>query len=249
MIRLPPRPVRDSACRISTPGDEDPCKHFAHRIANHPLARTDHPTQCTRMVSRRQPETEILIYIDGSCLNQNSKNDTRSRRTGCAVVYGTTTPSGQRTTHPSGISFRLEHRGCDGRYYVATSNRAELRAATAALECRLWGTEGWSCATIATDSTYVVEGITDWVVKWKAQQWTKRTGEDVANRDLWERLLYLVNEQARNGCQVRFWHINRAFNDQADRWAKRGADQPEADGYSVINLEESQGGYRPYILD
>lgn len=126
----------------------------------------------------------MLIYTDGTCVNQNSSIDVHSRRRGCAVVYGTTPPQGQRVTHPSVIRFRLEDYGWDGNYHVATSNRAELRAATAALESRLWGTERWRYVTIATDSTYVVDGITDWVIKWKARDWSKSTGEAVANKDL-----------------------------------------------------------------
>jgi ribonuclease HI len=201
------------------------------------------------MVSRYKPKTHILLYTDGSCLNQNSRTDVRSRRAGCAVVYGTMALSGQTTTHPSGLCFRLENRGWDGNIYAATSNRAELRAATAAPECRLWGTEGWRQATIATDSTYVVDGITDWVVKWQARDWTKSTGEDVANKDLWKRLLHLVNEQTHHGCEVIFWHINRAYNDQADRWAKSAADRPEIEEYKEFDLVETEATYRPRIVD
>lgn len=48
---------------------------FAHNPNNHPLAGRNRPTRCTRTVSNRFPESSILIYIDGSCLNQNSSID------------------------------------------------------------------------------------------------------------------------------------------------------------------------------
>jgi ribonuclease HI len=123
-----------------------------------------------------------------------------------------------------------------------------LRAATAALESRLWGTEGWRYVNIATDSTYVVKGITEWVPKWKARQWTKATGEDVANKDLWILLLGLVNKQARKGCEVRFWHIDRGLNTLADEWAKVGASHYEVDRYKEWDLAQLEALYRPRIM-
>jgi len=148
---------------------------------------------------------------------------------------------------PSVLSFRLENYGPAGSHRAATSDRAELRAAIAALECQLWGTEGWYTVTVATDSTYVVDGITDWVPRWKLRQWTKATGEDVANKDLWKRLLQLVNEQGQAGCEVSFWHIRREDNEQADRFAKLGATYPEKDAYHRCCLEKSEANFRPYI--
>lgn len=148
------------------------------------------------MVSYKFPESSILIYTDGSCLNQNSRTDVRSRKAGCAVVFGTHPPSGQMKSYSSSWSFRLENQGPDGNYYAATSNRAELRAATAALEGRLWGTEGWRYVTIATDSTYVVKGITEWVPNWKFHQWTKSTGEEIV-QTLHTRALHRKQSRAR----------------------------------------------------
>jgi len=132
---------------------------------------------------------------------------------------------------------------------VATSNRAELRAAIAALECRFWGTEGWTHVTIATDSTYVVNGITEWVPKWKARQWTKATGEDVANKDLWMMLLRLVNKQARKGCSVRFWHISRIHNEQADQLAKSAANSREKEDYRTRDLGKIEAHFHAHNMD
>ena len=127
MIHLPPLPVRDRASKVPATAGDDPCDFFAHNPNHHPLAGRNHPTRCTRMVSYLYPESSILIYIDGSCLNQNSSIDAHSRRAGCAVVYGTHPSSGQTKSHPSISMFRLENQGPDGNYHAPTSNRAELR--------------------------------------------------------------------------------------------------------------------------
>lgn len=133
--------------------------------------------------------------------------------------------------------FPLEQCGPDGNYYVPTSNRAELRAATAALECRNWHREGWTQVTIATDSTYVVDGITNWVVRWQERDWRKPSGEEVANSDLWIRLLGLLNYHASEGCEVQFLHIGRHLNNVADFYAKEAAaTEGKSIRYQVRNL-------------
>lgn len=81
--------------------------------------------------------------------------------TGCAFYYRPAggKASGEKTTGPSGLTSRQ------------TSNRAELRAVIAALQYRVWyhrkyGTkpgEGREKVIIATDSQYVVLGITEWI--------------------------------------------------------------------------------------
>ena len=137
---LPPLPglPLNKATRSKARRDTSPRKKFATKVEDHPWPDKDHKHPLskvrvgTRMVSHTRPWEHILIYTDGSCLNQNSKIDTQHRRAGCGVVFGMT-PSGVSPFQPTSFSFRLEDHGRDGNYYVATSNRAELRAATAAL--------------------------------------------------------------------------------------------------------------------
>jgi ribonuclease HI len=40
-----------------------------------------------------------------------------------------------------------------------------------------------------TDSTYVIQGISKWVHGWKRNGWRTAEGQDVINRELWEKLL------------------------------------------------------------
>jgi ribonuclease HI len=236
-----------SSGALRTYPNDDFVHEFAHSTEDYRFR--DRPVRISRTACRAQWDHHILIYIDGSCLNQNSKNVVQSRRAGCAVIYGPTTSLGTLIQRPSALTFRLENYGPDRSYHVATSNRAELRAATAALECQMWGTEGWHTATIATDSTYVVEGITKWVPRWQLRQWTKATGEEVANKDLWKRLIHLVNRQAEAGCEVCFWHVSREHNERADRHAKLGATKPETNTYDPCWLEKDERDFRPRISE
>ena len=40
--------------------------------------------------------------------------------------------------------------------------------------------------TIYTDSTYVKNGITEWMLKWKKNGWKNSSKKPVKNKDLWE---------------------------------------------------------------
>lgn len=91
--------------------------------------------------------------------------------------------------------------GAGGR---TTNNRMELTAALAALE---WlaqsGDSGASGITIVTDSSYLLRGVTEWLASWKRRGWKTMEGQDVANRDLWERL-----DAAVKACgKVRWRHV------------------------------------------
>jgi ribonuclease HI len=83
-----------------------------------------------------------------------------------------TTSTGQSTRdfklHTLGYAnFSLENQGPHGEIEAQTSNRAELRALIGALQFRLWHNEGFNCRVTATDSSYTVDGATDWMWKWQ----------------------------------------------------------------------------------
>ena len=65
-----------------------------------------------------------------------------------------------------------------------TNNRMEMMAAIMALEalkrpCRV---------CLQTDSTYLRNGITQWIAAWKAKGWITANRKPVKNIDLWQRL-------------------------------------------------------------
>ncbi|KAK3290785.1 uncharacterized protein B0H64DRAFT_412139 [Chaetomium fimeti] len=173
------------------------------------------PQQTLRFVGRND-QTTALVYTDGACANNGQTNP----RGGWAMVLGPAYGG-----EGSIVSGRLEETGPfdDSQDCVATSNRAELRAAIAALRLRAWEKEGLCSIVIATDSSYVVEGATDWVRAWVRNGWRTRKGGHVKNRDLWDLLLGEVERWVAQGGRVAFWKIPRELNGNADGAAKAAA--------------------------
>ena len=62
-----------------------------------------------------------------------------------------------------------------------TNNRMELTAVIKALEIY----DKSENIEIFTDSKYVMQGITEWIKKWKINHWKTSQKKDVKNKDLW----------------------------------------------------------------
>lgn len=176
---------------------------------------------------RHTDSTQLLVYTDGACLNNGSKNP----QGGCAFVYRPAMPG--RLGH---VGFHLESKGPTGQHHQQTSNRAELRAVLGALRFRYWTGEGFKSIVIATDSEYVVEGATKWVRGWVRKGWKTSYGQPVKNKDLWQALLGEFERWSECGLKVKFWRIPRNLNTEADRWAKDAAEkQSSLDEFMDIN--------------
>ena len=65
-----------------------------------------------------------------------------------------------------------------------TNNRMELMAPIMALKKIKTKSE----ITIYTDSRYVKDGITEWIKKWKLNNWKSANKKPVKNKDLWVKL-------------------------------------------------------------
>ncbi|HUC60819.1 MAG TPA: ribonuclease HI [Alphaproteobacteria bacterium] len=100
---------------------------------------------------------------------------------------------------------------------ATTNNRMELMAAIAAIEALKRAVP----ARIHTDSVYLKDGITRWILRWKANGWRTSDKKPVKNVDLWQRL-----DRALAGHQVAWhWvkgHAGHAGNEHADRLARDG---------------------------
>lgn len=101
-----------------------------------------------------------------------------------------------------------------------TNNRMELMAAIVALE-----TLTRECTVdLFTDSQYVRQGITEWMVDWKRRGWKTAARKPVKNQDLWMRL-----DEAAARHRVRWhWvkgHAGDPGNELADELANRGIDE------------------------
>lgn len=79
---------------------------------------------------------------------------------------------------------------------------------------------------IKTDSSYTCKGLNSWVAGWKTKGWKTSAGKEVKNRDLWERLDWLLAAARRPGRGVEVeWvkgHAGLAGNEGADRLAVAG---------------------------
>jgi ribonuclease HI len=97
---------------------------------------------------------------------------------------------------------------------ATTNNRMELQAAIAALTALKRPCD----VTLFTDSEYLRQGITEWLPRWKANQWRTAERKAVKNDDLW-RLL----DQAAGPHTIRWeWlkgHAGHLENERCDRLA------------------------------
>lgn len=98
-----------------------------------------------------------------------------------------------------------------------TNNRMELRGFIAGLEM---AEATCNKCEIHVDSEYVLKGITTWVKSWRKNGWKTSTGDDVKNRDLWEKADALYRENKNNLRVVKVkGHSGDVGNDLADKYA------------------------------
>jgi len=68
-----------------------------------------------------------------------------------------------------------------------TNNRMELTAAIKTLE-KLKAYKLKENFKLRTDSKYVIEGYTKWIINWKRNGWKTSSGKSVQNLDLWQKI-------------------------------------------------------------
>jgi ribonuclease HI len=96
-----------------------------------------------------------------------------------------------------------------------TNNRMELMAVIAGLEAL----KRPCLVRLTTDSQYVQKGITEWISGWISKGWKNSKKQDVANRDLWERLLDLTRGHQIEWHWVR-GHAGHPENERCDELAR-----------------------------
>lgn len=102
-----------------------------------------------------------------------------------------------------------------------TNNRMELTAVIAALTALKQPCE----IEVTTDSNYVRLGITQWLLKWKSNNWRNSDKKEVKNKDLWERLDREVQRHKKISWHWVKGHSGHPENDIADQLANRGIDE------------------------
>ena len=100
---------------------------------------------------------------------------------------------------------------------ATTNNRMELTAVIRGLEAL----KRSSAVTIHTDSRYVMDGLTQWLPKWKKNGWKTADKKPVKNEDLWRELDALCAKHELQWQWVR-GHSGHPENERADALA-RGA--------------------------
>ena len=134
---------------------------------------------------------KLKIYTDGACSGNPGKG-------GWAAII--LDGNGQ-----SSIS------GCENK---TTNNRMELMAPIMALKKIKTKSE----IIIYTDSRYVKDGITEWIKKWKLNNWKNSNKKPVKNKDLWIKLDNFCQKHRVSWKWVKA-HAGNKFNDLVDELA------------------------------
>ena len=113
------------------------------------------------------------------------------------------------------MQFRGHERELSGGDILTTNNRMELTAAIEALKAL----RRPCTVDLYTDSTYVREGITNWIARWKANGWRTAAKKPVKNAELWQALDREIARHAVTWHWVR-GHAGDAMNERADRLAR-----------------------------
>lgn len=141
--------------------------------------------------------TTIDIYTDGAC-----KGNPGPGGWGAFLIYKEKTKS----------LYGGEHN--------TTNNRMELLAAIKALEALKVKTP----INLYTDSNYLRNGITQWIVNWKKNGWKTAAKKPVKNADLWQQLDSLVQQYEIEWHWVK-GHSGDPGNEKADELANIGIEQ------------------------
>ena len=137
----------------------------------------------------------IIIHTDGSCLSNPGPG-------GWAAI----------------LRWRDNERELTGSEADTTNNRMELMAAI----------QGLNAVTrpmlihLYTDSRYVMNGLNDWMPRWKANGWKTAAKKPVANQDLWQQLDAAVSRHEIKWHWVK-GHAGDPLNERCDALARAAA--------------------------
>ena len=134
----------------------------------------------------------VEIYTDGSCLGNPGPG-------GWGVV----------------LRFNGVEKELSGHVEETTNNRMELQAAIEGLKALKRSMK----VELYTDSQYLRDGITQWLSKWKENNWRTANRKPVKNQDLWEELDTLVQSHEVSWHWVR-GHQGHPENERADALAR-----------------------------
>lgn len=144
----------------------------------------------------------VVVYTDGACTN----NGKLTAKAGIGVWFG--------PHHPLNFS-----KPVDGK---PTNNVAEIQACIAAVQLAIQNDIKKLC--IKTDSQLVINSITNWIKKWKKNNWKSVNGNDVKNKVDLVKLDGLC-EKLNVKWEYVPGHSNYVGNEGADALARAGANK------------------------
>ena len=122
----------------------------------------------------KKVDERVKIFTDGAC-------------------SGNPGPGGWGSILVSPLGKVLEMGGGE---LLTTNNRMELTAAIQALtELAKFKSLSTKKVDLYTDSTYVIRGISQWIFNWKRNDWRTAEGKAVSNKELWQDLLQVIEDQ------------------------------------------------------
>ena len=148
----------------------------------------------------------LSIYTDGACKNNPGNG-------GWAFAY--------IEEYNNKIILQKNN---DNTYINTTNNKMELNAVIYALKyLESFNIDKYDSILILTDSQYVLKGITQWIHKWKKNNWKNSKNEDVKNIDLWKEL-DILHLKYKNKLKWKWipGHSNNIYNDLVDTLANNG---------------------------
>ena len=118
------------------------------------------------------------------------------------------------------IQFKENEKELYGGNPETTNNQMEMQAALEALKHLKDEDE---IIELYTDSNYLRQGITEWIHKWKKNNWKTAAKKPVANRDLWIEISDLNEKMTVEWNWVK-GHAGDPGNERADELANMGAE-------------------------
>jgi len=140
---------------------------------------------------------KLIIYTDGAC-----KGNPGPGGWGAVLEYGE------------------QVRELCGGEQDTTNNRMELTAVIKSLEVLKRSCE----LDLYTDSKYVLQGLQEWMPRWKNNGWCTANKQSVKNEDLWRQLDALASQHNMRLHWIK-GHSGHPGNERADALANEGIKQ------------------------
>ena len=148
----------------------------------------------------------ITIYTDGACSGNPGKGGW-----GAVLI----SPSETKQLY-GGVSY-------------TTNNKMELQAVIEGLKALYVPYD----VIVYTDSVYVKEGISKWILNWKKNGWITAKKKTVKNKQLWQ---YLDMQVSKHKSVKWVWvkgHSGDRYNEIADELARKGLTESNTDSDAI----------------